>query len=198
MLHIQPHLLGWESPVLFGQWAYINSEATDPVLKQKAVRVVVDSADEIIKTASSGGYGSTLKLNEYHWGSNRTMLSKAGVLLIAHQLNPKQEYMDTAADQIDIVLGRNALGYSFVTGEGIASVRYPHHRIVNSVRVLLPGFMVGGANGSGGDPVVDKIKAENPPAKSYTDNVASYASNEYAIDYNAQLAFVLTHVAARQ
>jgi endoglucanase len=30
-----------------------------------------------------------------------------------------------------------------------------------------------------------------PPAKSYIDELLSYASNEYAIDYNAPLFFTL-------
>ncbi|MBO9599532.1 MAG: glycoside hydrolase family 9 protein [Cohnella sp.] len=42
------------------------------------------------------------------------------------------------------------------------------------------------------------IEQGAPPAKSYIDDVSSYASNEYAIDYNAPLLFVLTEFRSQE
>jgi endoglucanase len=90
------------------------------------------------------------------------------------------------------VLGRNALGYSFVTGFGARPSMHPHHRPSqgDSVAAPVPGWVTGGPQ------PFQQDKAECPPypstlpALSYLDHVCSFASNEVAINWNAPLVYV--------
>lgn len=49
---------------------------------------------------------------------------------------------------MDYILGKNATGYCYVTGFGMKSPLYPHHRLSASddIEAPLPGFLVGGPN----------------------------------------------------
>ena len=80
----------------------------------------------------------------------------------------------------------NPLSKSFLTGIGADRVRYPHHRIFEGSGVVVPGLLVGGPNNN----AEDGAYPGGLQAKGYVDKVQSYASNEYAIDYNAPFVFL--------
>jgi endoglucanase len=185
--------IGFDHPLLFGQWAYYHSEAGDTAWKEKIKQVITTQADGMVAHVQGNGYRSALQSEEYVWGSNRLLLSKGVSMLLANELAPKQEYEEAALDQLHYVFGRNALSQSYVVGEGTKYPRYPHHRTINTTGVLIPGLMVGGPNKFGGDASVDQIKDALPPAKVYVDDGASFSSNEFALDYNAPLSFVLAY-----
>jgi len=190
-----PGIIGFEHPLLFGQWAYYNSAGGSAENKAKLKNAIVAQADRMVQEIQADGYLNSLSINEYVWGSNRIVSSKGVHLIIANELSNKEEYLDAAMEQIHYILGRNAVGTSYVTGVGTVYSSHPHHRIVNSTMVLIPGLLVGGPNRQGGDPTIDKIKMELTPAKSYMDDLSSYSTNEYALDYNAPLCFVLAYFA---
>ncbi|MEX1028847.1 MAG: glycoside hydrolase family 9 protein [Paenibacillaceae bacterium] len=190
-----PGIIGFGHPLLFGQWAYYNSKAGNKANKEKLKNTIVAQADVMVTEIQANAYLNSLGRDEYTWGSNRTVSAKGAQLLIAYQFNHKKEYEEMAMEQVHYILGRNAVGKSFVTGAGTAYTSHPHHRIVNSTMVLIPGLMVGGPNSLGGDAIMDKMKAELPPAKAYVDDLLSYSTNEYALDYNAPLSFVLAYFA---
>ncbi|SDA43985.1 endoglucanase [Algoriphagus alkaliphilus] len=134
---------------------------------------------------------------DFIWGSN-SVASNQGILLLgAFKLSGKAEYLQSAKGNLDYILGRNATGYSFVTGFGSKTPRFPHHRLATSRPDLppLPGFMVGGPNPSQQD------KCDYPsdfPDESYTDLSCSYASNEIAINWSAAFAFLVNAILANQ
>lgn len=87
---------------------------------------------------------------------------------------------------MDYLLGRNPLGYCYVTGVGTKSPVNPHHRLAatDGIPGPLPGFLVGGPNPAKQD------GCDYPsdfPDECYLDIVESYASNEIAINWNATL-----------
>jgi endoglucanase len=52
-------------------------------------------------------------------------------------------------------------------------------------------LLSGGPNANRQDDVLKALPAETPPAKVYADQLASYASNEVAINWQASLVFLL-------
>ena len=58
--------------------------------------------------------------------------------------------------------------------------------MVEALEVMVPGLMVGGPNTNAEDGVYEKGLG----ARGYVDDSKSYASNEYAIDYNAPVVFL--------
>ena len=74
---------------------------------------------------------------------------------------------------------------------------HPHHRPSEADKIPepIPGFIVGGPNSDREDskersrPGVEY--ASRMAAKSYTDQLGSFASNEVAINWNAPLVYVL-------
>ncbi|MCX7726472.1 MAG: CIA30 family protein [Chitinispirillaceae bacterium] len=135
----------------------------------------------------------------FEWGSNNDFLSYAISLCYAHLLTKKEKYLDGVIAITDYIFGSNACGYSFVTGFGVISPKAPHHRIMASDKIEepIPGFLVGGPNANMDDAmdltggVYYKYKE---PALTYMDEVSAYACNEVAINWNANLVFVMGYL----
>jgi endoglucanase len=188
----QPVFLSWGNGKLFGQWAVATAVTQPSAGKAAAIQAIIQGADEITEQVEMDGYRSALSIKEYTWASNKNALAKGEFLLLANELKANDDYIHGAADQVHYVLGRNAMGISYVTGAGERHTLHPHHRISASTGVLVPGLLVGGPNRYGDDPVLKTVVDQGvAPAKSYIDSLDSYASNEYAIDYNAPLFFSL-------
>ncbi|ATQ74412.1 cellulase [Massilia violaceinigra] len=141
----------------------------------------------------ASAYGVAMQGKDFVWGSNAVALNQSMMLLQAYRLNGKRDYLDAAQAGLDYVLGRNATGYSFVTGFGARQVRHPHHRpsMADQVAAPVPGFLAGGPHAGQQDK--GDCKAPYPsalPALSYIDDDCSYASNEVAINWNAPLVYV--------
>ncbi|MCD2517991.1 heme-degrading domain-containing protein [Massilia sp. G4R7] len=140
----------------------------------------------------TSGYRVPMRASDFVWGSNAVMLNQAMMLLQGYRLNGKPEYLQASQSALDYVLGRNALGQSFVTGFGARPSMHPHHRPSqgDSVAAPVPGWVTGGPQ------PFQQDKAECPPypstlpALSYLDHVCSFASNEVAINWNAPLVYV--------
>ena len=188
-----PGIVGWGNAQLLGQWAVATAAKRQSAGRDEAARAIVAAADGITERIQSDGYRIALAANEYTWGSNKNALAYGELLMFANGLKPNEAYANGALDQLHAVLGRNAMGMSYVTGVG---ARYPlklHHRISMMSGVKVPGLLAGGPNAYGDDAALKKaIEQGATPAKSYIDDVESYSSNEYAIDYNAPLFFLLT------
>ena len=135
------------------------------------------------------------EVKDFGWGSN-AVASNQGILLIeAFRLNGDVGFLHSAKANLDYILGRNASGFSYVTGFGSKSPMHPHHRLATSRPALppLPGFMVGGPNPSQQDGCEYPSKV---PDESYADLACSYASNEIAINWSAAFAFLVNAIQA--
>lgn len=138
-------------------------------------------------------YGITMQTGDYVWGSSAVVLNQAMVLLHGYRLTGKRDYLDAAQSGLDYVLGRNAVGTSFVTGYGARSALHPHHRpsVADGIEAPQPGFLVGGPQPGQQDKKDCSVPYPSTlPAKSWLDHACSYASNEIAINWNAPLVYV--------
>jgi endoglucanase len=141
----------------------------------------------VTAAAVKGAYRVALTLDDYYWGSNGLALERAVQLFAAFRETRRAAFRDAALDQLHYVLGRNALGKSFVTGLGADPVRRPYHQpaIAHPARLVVPGLLVGGPNARGaGLPMAF-------PAHAYRDEDRLYGVNEPAIYWTAALAHVL-------
>ncbi|MBQ5948671.1 heme-degrading domain-containing protein [Massilia sp. ST3] len=150
-------------------------------------------ARQLVQEWRSSGYRVPIKGSEMVWGSNAVILNQAMMLLQAYRLNGAQDYLLAAQSALDYVLGRNATGYSFVTGFGTRSTLHPHHRpsMADGVDLPVPGWLAGGPNPGQQDKKDCPVSYPSAlPALSYIDHGCSYAANEVAINWNAPLVYV--------
>jgi endoglucanase len=134
---------------------------------------------------------------DYNWGSNSNAGNQGIALVQAYQLTGDKKYLQGALTNLDYLLGRNATGYSFVTGSGAKSPLHPHHRLSEGDGVVapVPGLLVGGPNPGRQDGCQ---YPSSLPALAYSDTVCSYASNEIAINWNAPLVYLAGALEALQ
>ena len=170
-----------------------HRERLTPLADRTLIAARVDDLAERLALAwRTSGYRVPMRASDFVWGSNAVMLNQAMMLLQGYRLNGKRDYLLASQSALDYVLGRNALGYSFVTGFGARPSLHPHHRPSqgDSVAAPVPGWVTGGPQ------PFQQDKAECPPypstlpALSYLDHVCSFASNEVAINWNAPLVYV--------
>lgn len=155
-------------------------------------------SDALIEDMNKSAY----RIPEFQlvWGSNGFIGSTGLCFVYAYKVSGDRKYLNAAAEVADYLLGKNATGYCFVTGFGSKTVRNLHHSvsIADGIEGSLPGFIPGGPNPSMQDAVTSEHGEgaryeSNLPAKAYTDDVLSYASNENDICYSAP---VLSLIAA--
>lgn len=133
--------------------------------------------------------------SNFVWGSNSVAGNQAMVLLQAERLTNDPKYLQSALANLDYLLGRNATGYSFVTGHGDRTPMHIHHRVseADGIPAPVPGFLAGGPNPGQQDAGhCEPTYPSDKPAKSYLDALCSYASNEITINWNAPLVYVAT------
>ncbi len=194
-LHAEVEFPSWLDGSAFGHYAYATAPSADADKQAAVTAALLAYADDIVEQIEVDGYHTSLLPTEYTWASAKNAVSKGNMLLLANSLVPNENYVNGALAQVHYILGRNATGYSYLTGSGTKAVSNPHNRMMNSTGTYIPGLLVGGPNIYGGDPALDQLLAEaNPaPAKAYLDVIDSYASNEYAIDYTAPVFFALSY-----
>lgn len=141
----------------------------------------LNSAYRVSKGQSNGDFG---------WGSNGGVANHGLMLIQAYRVTGEDSYLNAAMAVLDYLLGRNATGYSFVTGFGSKSPMFPHHRVsaADNIADPVPGFVVGGPHSGQQDGCA---YPSNLPAKSYIDDWCSYATNEVAINWNAPLVYLV-------
>jgi endoglucanase len=182
--------MDWNNTDTYGLLSLAFNEAADGALRAKVTSSLLQWADGMTTSITTPINPWATSVSHFRWASNKTALDNAVLLLIANRVMPNQRYVAAALDQLHFVLGRNALGKSFVTGYGEYSVKNPHNRTMFSLGRLVPGVLVGGPNGDGQDGVTPKAEGQ----LSYVDQLEAYASNENSVEYNAPLVFITSAV----
>jgi endoglucanase len=187
----------WSGVAPLGMWAYVLGGGKDAAAVEMIRSRSVAAADDITARASRNGYRVALLPTDYVWGSNAIAGNYALELLVTNALHPNPLYVETALDTLHYLLGRNTFSLSWVTAVGENPYRHPHHRLSGGTGKPepWPGFLSGGPNADRQDAVLKALPAGLPPAKIYVDELASYASNEVAINWNAVLVFMLAAAA---
>ncbi|MEU1670277.1 glycoside hydrolase family 9 protein [Streptomyces sparsogenes] len=163
---------------------------------------VVSAADGYLAAMGRQGYAVPLPADGYVWGSNGQVANNASVIAVAYELTGQRRYRDGALEALDYLLGRNALGQSYVSGYGEQASRNQHHRFwAHQADASLPnppaGSLAGGPDSALQDPVAQEKLVGCAAAKCYIDDIGSYSTNEVAINWNAPLAWLAAFAAER-
>jgi len=156
----------------------------------KTQKALFSYADKLVEKSEIAPY--KVSLDFFKWGSNSDVANQAIIKLVAYNISNDKKYLTSVQNDIDYLLGRNSTGYCFVTGYGGKKVMNIHHRPSGADGLIepYPGFLAGGPNTI----VLDdcpEITRSKFPAKSFSDALCSYSTNEIAINWNAPLFFVL-------
>lgn len=138
-------------------------------------------AKKLLGNMAVSGY--RIANNRFVWSSNKITAEEGIILIQAYKLTKNRAYLDAAVAQLNYLLGRNHFNMSFVSGVGTNAVANVSHIYLVAAKTKLPGLFVGGPN----ELEQSGIGPKNLGPLSYVDDAKSYATNEYAIDYNASL-----------
>lgn len=194
---------GWGSTAALGRLDLATVPSELPAAERDRLRAsVVTAADGYLATAQGQAYGLPMPGNRgsYFWGANSNIINNAIVLATAFDLTGQPKYRDGAVRGMDYIFGRNALNQSYVTGWGEKASENQHSRIFgNQYDESLPnppaGSIAGGANASLDDPFAQQLLEGCAPQFCYVDDIASYATNEVAINWNSALAWIASFLA---
>lgn len=167
-----------------------------------AEQVVAGAEDFLVRQEDSawdlpyGGDGT------FDWGSNSLVLNALVVVGAAHDLTGEERFQEGVLSGLDYILGRNAMGNSYVTGYGSHYSQNQHSRwYANQLDPTLPnpptGTLSGGPNTdtTTWDPESQRWLTDCAPQMCYIDDIGSFATNELTINWNASLAQVASFAA---
>ncbi len=191
----------WANVRLMGYYALLSNQnalsgkaKNDlPMLKTRMVKLAGDLISGVDNRAYQTVMGKTNR--DFGWGSNSLAANQGMVLIKAYLLTKDARYLNYALSNLDYLLGRNATGYSYVTGIGYKTPMHPHHRqsVADGVVDPVPGLLVGGPNPG----MQDGVKVPSTvPDEAYIDDARAYAANEIAINWNAPLVYLVNALEA--
>ena len=158
----------------------------------------VQEAERLVQNSRQNGYGNTLSLSDYIWGSNGVAGNQSLQLIVTDRLQKNDEFRKAAAENLHYLIGRNCFDLSWVTQLGPKAFQHPHHRpsAADNIAAPWPGLLSGGPNDHPADRV-GWMLPKRPPMLMYKDDQAAYSMNEIAINWNAPLVFLLASLNAR-
>jgi endoglucanase len=190
-----PPAENWNTLGAMGLWSYaLGKRKGSDHEAIKAIRSrTVAAARAVVERTNGNPYRMSMQARDYVWGSNSVAAGYGVYLLIANRFEPDKSFRDAARDNLHYLLGRNTFSLSWVTQLGEHSVQHPHHRPSGAGKQPgpWPGLLAGGPNAGRQDAVLAALPKDLPPARVYADQLASYASNEIAINWQASLVFLL-------
>jgi endoglucanase len=188
----------WSQLSPMALWTYVlyalghpkgsDAQAVDAIRQR-----TIAAAHTIVDRTRANPYRVSMQAKDYVWGSNGVDADYGKYLLIANAFAPDPSFVDAARDDLHYLLGRNTFSLSWVTRVGENSFLHPHHRPSGDGKQdkPWPGLLSGGPNAWRSDAVLQALPRNLPPAKVYADQMASYGSNEIAINWQASLVFLL-------
>jgi endoglucanase len=109
----------WNNVASMGLWTYALATAAKPTSTTAAIQQATETAAaELIARIHASGYGNSLALTDYHWGSNSNAGNQSLLLLIADLFQPNPATRNAALSNLHYLLGRNCFGVSWVTHLG--------------------------------------------------------------------------------
>lgn len=178
--------LGWADVGFYGLYDYCMYVDDNKDMEA----LLIKEADSLKSAISEDAYGSSLGMT-YPWGSNMSVANNGMLLVMAYHVTEDISYLEPAKYQLDYILGRNAVGYCYVTGYGDLSPLHTHHRPSQVLGESMPGMLVGGANSNLEDPYAKAVLAEMHPERCYVDNEQSFSCNEVTVYWNSPLIYLL-------
>lgn len=185
--------LGWADVGAYGAYAALTTPelaADSTNLLRDIDKAFFEAADSVVATSKGNAY-KVNREDSYEWGSNMGVANSGMLLYLANEIKPNEEYVAAAKAQLNYLLGVNATGYCFVTGEGTLSPVHPHHRPSEALGKPMPGMLAGGPDSALEDPYAKVVLKDTPAAKCYVDNTQSYSCNEVTIYWNSPLIYLM-------
>ncbi len=194
-----PHGFDWRD---VAAWARMQLATVDsPLPERDEVRVsLVGAAEHLLSHDEAFGQLYSPPDARYAWGSNGMVATCASIVAAAFDVTGDVRHRDGALAGIDYLLGRNALGLSYVTGHGSAYAHHQHSRwYAKALDPTLPdpppGALAGGPNSDLPDPVSAAL-AGRPAQRCYVDDIRAFGVNEMAVNWNAALAWIAAFAAS--
>jgi endoglucanase len=188
-------LPGWPQVGMLGIFTLLRhaDRISDSSLISVARKQLLQLADSLVKARDKSLSATVMgaRISDFVWGSNAVAANQGMVLINAYLQTKERKYLDGALSNLDYLLGKNATGYSFVTGIGIKTPMHPHHRpsYADKIEEPVPGLLAGGPNANAYRQ--DKCSYKYREAeRQYSDEMCSFASNEIAINWNAPLVYL--------
>jgi endoglucanase len=132
------------------------------------------------------------------WGSNGRILNNLVVLGWAYEMTGEAGFLAATQSGMDYLLGRNALGQSYITGYGTdfshhQRTRHFAHDLDPAIPPPPPGALAGGpTNQAYPDFPDDPRLPDLPPQQAYFDVSTSETTNDICVRWNAPLVWVAT------
>ena len=180
----------WGEVSALGWMAWMSR--SDGELRQQAGQLLKDFADNAASHTATSSFQAPFgdEKKNFGWGClAEGFCAPAVSMLFAEKYVGDGRYRKDALRTLDYILGRNPLGYCYVTGFGKKSPLHPHQRLssADGIAEPMPGLLVGGPNEGQQDKGSGLVYHSSAPDESYLDEEASYASNEIAINWNGCL-----------
>lgn len=194
-------LPSWGNVRLLGYYSLVRHQKQFSVMHNgdflKLKGRVLAMAEKLIDNYKERAYQTVMGSNyrDFDWGSNSLAANQGVALIQAFKLSDDKKHLEAALSNLDYLMGRNATGYSYVTGFGSKSPVFPHHRPseADGVKLPIPGLLVGGPNPGMQDNV---LLPSLIPDEAYLDSPDSYATNEIAINWNAPMVYLTNALVA--
>lgn len=187
---------GWVDVSGFASMAVLidPKEQASKEMRNRCLDAVRKEADRLKEISDESGFGVAMKPEDYIWGSNMVVTNRGILLLLADYLVQNNGYREAALGELHYLLGRNAVDYSYVTGEGEHAFSHPHNRATESAGLRpMRGWVSGGPNKTPCDEAALKVIPEGTkPMKCYLDDYMSYSTNEITIYWNSSAAFLVS------
>jgi len=188
---------GWTDVAGFTLLAVLTSQDLfSSKIKNTLKKSMNRELNRLIKIQKNSGYGVAMLPDDYVWGSNMVVSNRGILFALKSYLsygNTAKKFYNAACNQLNYLLGRNALQRSYVTGYGEHAFKNPHNRTTACDGVELPmkGWVSGGPFKTPNDEAAKKIiPVGTPPMKCHADVVGSYSTNEITIYWNSSVIFI--------
>ncbi|MFA3784146.1 glycoside hydrolase family 9 protein [Melioribacteraceae bacterium 4301-Me] len=192
--------------VWIGFLSYLEAANPDYIIKSQLMNWLISQADTIRSRTNKEFFS----FNPRTWDNCPSFLNNAPILKKAFELTGDSRYLNTIVKNVDYILGKNIVDYSFVTGYGCKfPVNINHLQTKNDAYMdVMPGALVGGPMGNstiGAKSIPLYSTDTNDPdylfsiyfepctiwPKRYADLPYNPFQNEPAIDFNARLVYAL-------
>ena len=196
-----PQALDWRTTDALGTLTLALAARSTAKVRELNRKSVVQVAEKYLALSKADGFGQPYVGTHYPWGSNSFIVNNGLILAYAHAFTKDPRFLEGAVAALDYVLGRNALGKSYVSGYGVRPLTNPHHRLwAHSIDPKFPppppGVLSGGPNSDLQDPYSKGLHPHCIGQTCYVDHVEAYSANEEAINWNAALSWLAAYLNA--
>lgn len=184
--------VNWRTVDLLGVWALATSEKLDGTSKETVMGILRKASTNWRDIQAQSSWGiAVADDDELYWGSNSVFATIGWHWVLWSHLSGDETFVEYAETQLQYLFGLNPLNKTYITGPLSNSVKAPHFRPSTSGRIKLPaGFISGGPNSSG-------LDGDAPPMHSYVDDIESFTTNEFAINWQSAWALYTSLLAAK-